>query len=206
MGNNRPALQPEAYYHIYNHGNGNENIFRNDENYNWFLKRYNDYISPIAHTFAYCLMPNHFHFLVQIKSIDEINAHYKLRVKANNKETLEADKFISQCFSNFLNSYAKAFNKMYNRKGSLFLDNIKRKAVNNDGYFTKLIHYIHANPVHHGFVNSVEAWQHSSYHILLSKKPTKLQRDNVLNWYGSIEEFKRIHQSPITPKIDFSFD
>ena len=206
MGNNRPTLQPENYYHLYNHGNGNENIFRSNENYIWFLKRYNDYISPIANTFAYCLMPNHFHFLIQIKSNEQIQDYYQLKQKTKSKQAFEADKFISQCFSNFLNSYAKAFNKMYNRKGSLFLNNMQRKAVNNDGYFTKLIHYIHANPVHHGFVNSVEIWQHSSYHILLSKKPTKLQRDAVLNWYGNIDEFKRIHQTPVAPKIDFSFE
>ena len=206
MGNNRPTLQPENYYHLYNHGNGNENIFRSNENYIWFLKRYNDYISPIANTFAYCLMPNHFHFLIQIKSNEQIQDYYQLKQKTKSKQAFEADKFISQCFSNFLNNYAKAFNKMYNRKGSLFLNNMQRKTVNNDGYFTKLIHYIHANPVHHGFVNSVEIWQHSSYHILLSKKPTKLQRDAVLNWYGNIDEFKRIHQTPVAPKIDFSFE
>ncbi len=206
MGNNRTAFQPEAYYHLYNHGNGNENIFRSNENYIWFLKRYKDYISPIANTFAYCLMPNHFHFLIQIKSFDEIKAHYEQKEKSKSSEAFEANKYVTQCFSNFLNSYAKAFNKMYNRKGSLFLDNVQRKAVSNDSYFTQLIHYIHANPVHHGFVKSMEAWQYSSYHVLLSNKPTQLERNQVINWYGNIDEFKRIHQTPVTPKLDFLFD
>lgn len=64
-------LQPGFYYHIYNHANGSENLFLNDENYNFFLKRYTSYIMPVDDTFAYCLMPNHIHFLVRIKEINE---------------------------------------------------------------------------------------------------------------------------------------
>jgi len=64
-------LEPDNFYHIYNHAVSKENIFRSEENFDFFLKKYHKYISPIADTFAYCLMPNHFHFAVKIKSADE---------------------------------------------------------------------------------------------------------------------------------------
>ncbi len=61
-------MQPERFYHVYNHANGEENLFRQEENYHYFLKLWTKYIEPIADTFAYCLMPNHFHSLIRIKS------------------------------------------------------------------------------------------------------------------------------------------
>jgi hypothetical protein len=63
----KPLLEPGAYYHIYNHANGSDNLFRNDDNYMFFLKKYSEFISPVADTFAYCLMPNHFHLAVRMK-------------------------------------------------------------------------------------------------------------------------------------------
>lgn len=62
------------YYHIYNRGNNYENIFINSEDYLHFLSIYEIYINPIAETFAWCLMKNHFHILVRIK--DESNIGY----------------------------------------------------------------------------------------------------------------------------------
>lgn len=60
-------LQPNRSYHIFNHANGFENIFTEDENYRFFLDKYNQYILPIAETYAYCLLPNHFHLVVRIR-------------------------------------------------------------------------------------------------------------------------------------------
>lgn len=63
-----PALLPETVYHNYNHANGSEDLFRKDENYRYFLQKYSEYIYPIAETYAYCLMPNHFHLMVKVRS------------------------------------------------------------------------------------------------------------------------------------------
>jgi REP element-mobilizing transposase RayT len=64
-------LIPGCYYHIYNRGNNGENIFREERNYRYFLQLYVKYIVPIAVTYAYCLLANHFHLLVRIKTEDE---------------------------------------------------------------------------------------------------------------------------------------
>ncbi|WP_339612080.1 hypothetical protein [uncultured Planktosalinus sp.] len=72
MKDNKAILEPESTYHIYNRANGNEQLFLSDDNYRYFLKKYDNYIAPIADTFCYCLMPNHFHFLVRIKRESEV--------------------------------------------------------------------------------------------------------------------------------------
>ena len=65
-------LIPGVTYHIYNRGNNGETIFPEERNYEYFMQLYGKYISPIADTFAYCLMPNHFHFLIRIKGEDDL--------------------------------------------------------------------------------------------------------------------------------------
>ena len=59
-------------YHVYTHDNGFENFFNSDENFRYFLKNFAQYILPIAETFVYCLMPNHIHFMIKIRSEQEI--------------------------------------------------------------------------------------------------------------------------------------
>ncbi|MHB9142398.1 MAG: hypothetical protein ACYC25_11035 [Paludibacter sp.] len=61
------SIQPDTSYHIFNHANGFENIFRHEANYYFFLEKYLKYIGPIAETYAWCLMPNHFHLVVRIR-------------------------------------------------------------------------------------------------------------------------------------------
>jgi REP element-mobilizing transposase RayT len=62
----------DTYYHIYNRGNNRDNIFFQERNYYYFLELYNKFITPVADTFAYCLLRNHFHISVRIKSEAEI--------------------------------------------------------------------------------------------------------------------------------------
>ncbi|WP_394993913.1 transposase [Emticicia sp.] len=206
MKNNEIPLLPNEMYHIYNHANGHENLFVKRENFNYFLKRYAEYINPIAQTFAYCLMPNHFHFMVKINNIEGLQLVYQQKMKMKdpendypplNKEYLP--KFISREFGSLFSAYSQAFNKQQKRMGSLFMPNFKRKIVDSDSYYTSLIHYIHSNPVHHGFVNNAYEWEHSSLHSFISQKSTQLKREEALNWFGDLENFKTF-QSEVLPE------
>ncbi len=114
-----PPLLPNQYYHIYNHANGDDNLFREEENYRFFLQQYHQHIDAIADTVAWCLMPNHFHLLVKIKNEESLLQTF------SKFETLE--KLLSKKFSNLFSSYTQAFNKLYQRRGSLFIKNFKRK-------------------------------------------------------------------------------
>lgn len=183
-------MQPETFYHIYNHAIGSENLFRSDENYHFFLKKWQKYIDPIADSYAYCLMPNHFHFLIKVKSEEEITSlnHTRLQKQSD---------FLSKKFSNLFNSYAKAYNKMYDRRGSLFNRPFKAKEIVSDTYLTNVIFYIHHNPLHHGFTKSMDDWPHSSYHAIVSEKLTRLKRKEVQDWFGSEKEFRAFHNQAI---------
>lgn len=162
MSKKKIPLEPNKIYHVYNHAISNELLFRNDNNFEYFFKKYKEYIVPIADTFAYCLMPNHFHFSLKIKSEKELIKYYvqdrKLPESTNYKnfdDEKELLRLNSQQFGNFLNAYAKAYNKMYKRKGKLYWSEFERKLVDSDSYFRRLIHYIHFNPVFHGFVKDL---------------------------------------------------
>jgi len=194
----RVKLEPELMYHIWTHANGDENLFRNEENYRYFLDKYVHYIMPIAKTFAYCLMPNHLHLMVKVREEKEVLNYLRSKKK---DQTLQGfgtlggfSKVISRQFSHLFNSYTQAFNKKYNRKGSLFTPNFNRKLIDSEEYFARLLAYIHHNPVHHGFVSSPEEWIYSSWHAYLSDKKTNIAKQEGLSWFGSIKNFKAVHR------------
>jgi hypothetical protein len=99
----------------------------------------------------------------------------------------------SQVFSNFFNSYAKSINKRYNRTGSLFQYKFKRKPVTASKYFLNLIHYIHFNPQKHRFVEDFRQYPWSSYNSIISEKPTKLRRQDVLDWFSGKDAYTEYH-------------
>lgn len=176
-------LEPGVFYHVYNRGNNRETIFREVRNYAYFLKLWKKHIEPVADTYAYCLLGNHFHALIRVK--DTISAKKKSeKARMNQAE---------QHFANFFNAYAKGFNKSYGRTGKLFEERFKRKCVNSDAYFTQLIYYIHANPQRHGFVCDFRDYPHSSYLGLMSEKPSSLMRETVLDWFGGKASFETFH-------------
>ncbi|MEM1122128.1 MAG: hypothetical protein AAGJ18_16905, partial [Bacteroidota bacterium] len=65
-------LESGNFYHIFNRGNKCIKIFHKHDNYVYFLKKYDSYLSNYLDTYAYALIPNHFHFLVRIKEEAEI--------------------------------------------------------------------------------------------------------------------------------------
>lgn len=157
-------LLPGNTYHLFNHAVGTDNLFKCRENYLYFLKKYANHIQFICDTYCYCLLPNHFHLLVKIKDENAIADYYITikRKELNLSDNEMISDFIMERFSNWLNGYAKAFNKLYNRKGALFMDYTKRRLIMQDTDFSKIIHYIHANAVHHKLVKTIDEWEHSS--------------------------------------------
>jgi REP element-mobilizing transposase RayT len=192
------TFEPDTFFHVYNRAVGMENLFRTEENFRYFLTKYEAYTENVWDTYAYCLMPNHFHFLVKIKSLDTLR-----------KLTGFVDvthEFVMQKFSNFLNAYAKAYNRRYGRKGALFLDFTKRKAVKYDQYLVVLINYIHQNPVHHGYCRFVDEWIYSSYQACLSEKDSKIKRQEILDFFGSkaaLQKFHKEHAALLQDDLEF---
>jgi len=180
---NKPtALQPDTYYHIYQRGNNRQAIFFEAENYRYFLTLYIKYIVPIATTFAYCLLPNHVHFLIKTCDFFEKSHAYGPP---------------SEQFRRLFIAYTKAMNKRYQRTGTLFENRFGRKVVDSDGYFTTLIRYIHHNPQTHGIVSNFKDWPYTSYDAILTEKPSRVARADVLDWFGSKHEFVEAHETAV---------
>lgn len=189
---NTDIFQPGEFYHLYNHAVGNENLFRNRDNYLYFLQRFRYYISDVGACFAYCLMPNHFHFLIQIKPSEAIDHFWKL-YRPVDMEHPGYHPIVMNQFSRMLNGYTQAYNKMFSRKGALFLDYIKRKQVTEQAYLTNLISYIHYNPVHHGFCLNIADWEFSSYRSLSGPGATTVERKATLALFKDKILFERCH-------------
>lgn len=189
-------LQLGKYYHIYNRGNNREDLFIDERNYHYFMRLYAKYIQPIADTHAYCLLCNHFHFLVRIKTIEEQEEwQNKTLGVSKTPRVYKAYKprSPSQQFGNLFNAYAKAINKTYNSTGSLFQHPFGRIEVTLDAYFVQLVRYIHCNPEFHGFEDDFRTWLYSSYQTILSTKPTFLKREEVLAWFGGAIKYEDLH-------------
>lgn len=210
-------LEPNTCYHIFNHANGFENIFREEENYRYFLARYETIISPIAETYAYCLMPNHFHWVIRLRkkevilrwmlerssnqNFSKVSSFGKVSdvsgvgdvEKAMNKEQ-SISSFLSKQFANLFSSYTQAFNKKYNRMGSLFMKNFKREPILDKEYFLNAIIYTHRNPVHHGFMPHYSDWDYSSYNDIFANNSQLVEVDKLLHLFGGIEQLESIHQ------------
>ena len=167
---------PEIYYHLYNRGNNKDLIFFEDDNYRYFLQLFKKHVSPFCEVYSYCLMPNHFHFFIRIND----SASFEKGIK------------------NFFISYSKAINKKYSRVGSLFQGRYKASEITSESYYTRIITYIHQNPVVAGLVKNMEDYKYSSYASYLSNKESILNRQEVLEWFGGLKGFIEDHKLMVT--------
>ena len=172
-------LEPGGYYHIYNRGNNKETIFKEPRNYDYFLSLWIKYIEPVAKNYCYSLLPNHFHFFIRVEKMDQPSPAA----------------YISQAFSNLFNAYAKAINRKYKRTGSLFQERFRRKEITSDAYFTEIIGYILTNSVKHGYGKTALTYPYSAYKSLISDKPTRLLRNEVMQWFNGREAFIKYIES-----------
>jgi len=193
-------LTEENIYHIYNRTNNQEQLFLTDENRHFFLSRYSTYLSPFLGTYCWCLLPNHFHFLVKIKPKAEIKEYLtSLEIlNASEKDYLAKEqpssKILEKAFHRFFTSYSMAFNKCHQRKGNLFHRPFKRIEITRESHFTQAIVYIHANPLKHKIVTDFMKYRWSSWGSVTSNSPTPLLRQELVNWFGGIDQLIKAHK------------
>lgn len=176
-----------AYYHIYNRGNGKENIFLNDDDFRFFMLRLKqnlfpddkskERLSPLPeHSFSlisYCLMPNHFHFLLK-----------------QNKD-IPPNKLLLRICS----SYSKYFNKKYNHIGHVFQDRFKQISIEDNSYLMWLTCYIHQNPKVAGLVTDLNKYPWSSYVEFLDNKNGLCEKEIILEQFKNNEEFQHFTET-----------
>jgi len=171
-----------AYYHLFNRGVNKEPIFFERENYLFFLRQIRKYFTyELMTIIAYCLMPNHYHLLVDLKT-NELGA----------------------VVQRFALSYSKAINKRFDRVGSLFQGPFKAIQVDNNEYLLHLSRYIHFNPVDAGLVSKPEAWEFSSYRDFIElRKGTLIDPEIVLSQFASPQDYRKFVQDYQEENIEF---
>jgi REP element-mobilizing transposase RayT len=191
-------LLPNETYHLFSRAVGNEKLFLSSENYLFFLQKLKQHTCFVCQFYCYALLPNHFHLLAKMNDDETIVKHFEEIKKVTYQPLLHSiPDFIMERFSNFLNGYTKAFNKMYKRKGALFMDYLKRSKVDKENDFTAYVWYIHKNAVHHQLAKTVGEWQYDSYRSILSEAPTNLLRNEIIEWFGNKQAFIQFHQQPV---------
>jgi putative transposase len=166
------------YYHLYNRSNNKEIVFHEKENYPYFLQQYQEFVSQYFTTFAYCLMPTHFHFLVKVDNESEE---------------------VNTAIGRWLSSYTKAINKRYERQGSLFQPHTKAKNIDDESYLLTLITYIHQNPVRAGLVNHCSKWEHSSYQTYIGLNENRfVDTSLLLHYFKSKESYAKYADELLT--------
>lgn len=134
-------MYPDAWYHVMNRGRRGERIFESKDDYNCFIQVMLETVDLFAlKVSAYCLMPNHYHLLVQTP-----------------------DANLDRCMRHINGVYTQRFNNAHGFDGNLFKGRYKSILVSQDSYLLQLVRYIHLNPVRAGIVESVEEYEWSSH-------------------------------------------
>jgi putative transposase len=177
-------------YHIYNQGNNRQPVFFSNDNYLFFLRKIRHHILPYADILAWCLMPNHFHLMAEVKDPEsgkvDIFSRSATPSRAPTKNMVETGQSLNYSIGVMLSSYTKAINRQNNSTGSLFRQKTKAICLNeingiSSHWYTSFgvtfmkvdlpeyqypqtcFNYIHNNPVKAGLVVRAEDWAFSSY-------------------------------------------
>lgn len=203
-------IETDQIYHVYNRGNNRQQIFFERENYFYFIEKIEKYISPCCEIMAYCLMPNHFHFLIY--ATEKTTALYRPphntpRLHRNLGNFTE----LSNGIKLLLSSYTKAINKRYGRTGSLFSQNTKVKSVSSANgktdYSYLCFRYIHNNPVRANLVSKPEIWEFSSYRdYLFNTEETICNRELTISELAlELYDERYLQATDFTPELVSQF-
>ncbi len=178
----RPDYLPNQSYHFYNRGARRLSIFREPDNYLFVLRKMKRYAREFDLTvIAYCLLPNHYHFLIR------------------QDEDARASLLPQRVF----NSYSKAYNRRYDHSGTLFEGHYKVKPVESETQLLNLCRYIHANPVLHGVVERLEAWPYSNYPEWIGTRDgTLVDRDFIEIYFETPAAYRKYVQDYLAEQAE----
>jgi putative transposase len=160
----------DSYYHIYNRGALRQPIFREERNYTYLLRLMKQVAAECELAIiAYCLLPNHYHWLVR----------------------QDGHTLASMLPKRVFGSYSQAYNRAYNGSGTLFQGPYCATQVDSDAYLRHLCRYIHANAVKHGIVKAPEGWPYSNYHEWIGRRDGALvDRQFIHDYFGAPQQYE----------------
>jgi REP element-mobilizing transposase RayT len=173
--------QAGQYYHIYNRGVIHQKIFASRENYLYLLGKIKKYIPNYDLTMiAYCLMPNHYHFLIRVNKDDQLSPFLQI----------------------LFNGYTQAYNRQQNRTGTLFEGGVQYRFVDTTEYVLQLSRYIHLNPVSAGLVRRPEDWEFSNYQEWIGiRNGTLVDLNFVRDFYPDLKSYASFVRSDLSEEM-----
>jgi REP element-mobilizing transposase RayT len=165
-----------SFYHIYNRGNDKQKIFFQERNYEFFLNKVKQYVVPHSNLLAWCLMPNHFHFLIQANQ-ETLKIVKETPIKIN---------ALTEGVRLMLSSYTRAIQKQESMVGSLFQQKTKFKCA--DDYLASAFHYVHQNPYRARLVKKMEDYPWSSMKEYVGLTSQNLCRQDIAYQFINIDK------------------
>lgn len=196
--NYHQKFEETGIYHIYNRTIQELDLFRNNDDYHHFLNKFREYFTRYMDVVGYCLIPNHFHFIVQIKHTESIlkNAISEKTQAAINfaKGQIPVNDFLEDQMRRFFSAISLRYNHRYKRRGALFSDRMKRIRIVDENKLVYLLCYVHHNPVHHHIVNDYGEWEYSSYRSYLNHDRYSLLSKGIITLFENSDRFRSIHE------------
>lgn len=158
-------LSESKIYHVMVRGNERKVIFHSEQDKAKFIEiLFAKSEDEQASIYAYCLMDNHVHLLLN-----------------KGKNT------ISRLMKRINVSYVYYFNKKYDRVGHLFQDRFKSEAIENEKYLLAAVRYIHNNPIKAKLATQLHEYKWSSYNEYINRKtnPIGIEKEFILNMFST---------------------
>lgn len=199
----KAPFYPECFYHIVCKSVDGILLFKEHADYDVYTKRFQQFTYSLFDVWSYCLLNNHTHHIIRVKSLAEITA--AIEKQENKTEAMRSfladpdneelvDAMVERQMNSFLVSFANYVNNRYNRKGGLFQKPFRRTQITDDSHLQQAIIYVHANAQKHGLVKDFKEYLYSSYPAIINNG---VVYKNVLDFFGGMEAFKNIHQSQV---------
>lgn len=202
----KAPFQPECFYHIVCKSIDGIILFKEDIDYKVFLQRFLQFTNQVLDVWSYCLLANHTHHIIRIKSLATVGENIKkvtdqtvsmksFLIDQNNE--LFFDAMIERQMNSFLVSFANYTNNKYHRKGGLFQKPFRRIEISDDIHLQQAIIYVNANAQKHKLVKDFRDHQHNSYAAIINNDFSFIDVNNVLEFFGGAEKFVSIHKSQV---------
>jgi len=195
---------PGKYFHVYNRSNNKEDLFKTEKDKLIFLNKIKQYSLVYFDIISFCLLDNHFHLLIKIRSLKEIrsdlNRYFEFELSPKQRSLMKSSDpdliniLVTEQFRKLFISYALGLNKLYGRKGNLFQRQYKRIYVMHKSYLKTLVLYIHFNPMKHHLAKNIHDYEWSSYFELKNDIDFLIDKNKLIEIFGSKYEFFESHQ------------